>query len=45
MEPVADMNRSRDSLYFTVGMITGAGGNEKIAEQAPGSTDILTPWR
>ncbi|MDE5096495.1 MAG: NAD-binding protein [Trichodesmium sp. St11_bin5] len=31
-----------DSLYFTVGMITGAGGNEKIAEQAPGSIKIFT---
>ena len=31
-----------DSLYFTVGMITGAGGNEKIAEQAPGSVKIFT---
>ncbi|NET45234.1 TrkA family potassium uptake protein [Okeania sp. SIO2B3] len=31
-----------DSLYFTVGMITGAGGNEKIAEQAPGSIKVFT---
>ncbi|MGB3510858.1 MAG: NAD-binding protein [Microcoleaceae cyanobacterium] len=31
-----------DSLYFTVGMITGAGGNEKIAEQAPGSVKVFT---
>lgn len=31
-----------DSLYFSVGMITGAGGNEKVAEHAPDSIKIFT---
>ena len=31
-----------DALYFTVGMITGAGGNEEVAEQAPAIIKILT---
>ncbi|MEW5861758.1 MAG: NAD-binding protein [Cyanobacteriota bacterium] len=31
-----------DSLYFSVGMITGAGGNEKVAEHAPNSIKIFT---
>jgi voltage-gated potassium channel Kch/multidrug transporter EmrE-like cation transporter len=31
-----------DALYFSVGMITGAGGNEKVVEQAPDSIKIFT---
>jgi voltage-gated potassium channel Kch len=31
-----------DALYFSVGMITGAGGNEKVVEQAPNSVKIFT---
>jgi Trk K+ transport system NAD-binding subunit len=31
-----------DSLYFSVGMITGAGGQEKVAESAPPSIKIFT---
>lgn len=31
-----------DSLYFSVGMITGAGGNEKVAEAAPDSIKLFT---
>lgn len=31
-----------DSLYFSVGMITGAGGNEKVAEQSPEFIKIFT---
>ncbi|MBD2329457.1 NAD-binding protein [Alkalinema sp. FACHB-956] len=31
-----------DALYFSVGMITGAGGNERIAEQAPPSIKVFT---
>ncbi|NES81120.1 MAG: potassium channel protein [Moorea sp. SIO2B7] len=31
-----------DSLYFSVGMITGAGGQEQVAEQAPDSIKIFT---
>lgn len=31
-----------DSLYFSVGMITGAGGNEKVAETAPDSIKVFT---
>lgn len=31
-----------DSLYFSVGMITGAGGNEKVAESTPDSIKIFT---
>lgn len=38
-----DLNNSFvDSLYFSVGMITGAGGNEKVAENAPNSIKIFT---
>lgn len=31
-----------DAFYFSVGMITGAGGNEAIAEQAPASIKVFT---
>ncbi len=31
-----------DALYFSVGMITGAGGQEEVAEQAPDSIKIFT---
>ena len=31
-----------DSLYFSVGMITGAGGNEKVAESAPEVIKVFT---
>ncbi|MGK7914515.1 MAG: TrkA family potassium uptake protein [Prochloraceae cyanobacterium] len=31
-----------DALYFSVGMITGAGGEEAVAEQAPDSIKIFT---
>ncbi|MBE9128294.1 MULTISPECIES: potassium channel family protein [unclassified Coleofasciculus] len=31
-----------DALYFSVGMITGAGGQEKVAEQAPDSIKVFT---
>lgn len=31
-----------DALYFSVGMITGAGGNDKVAEQAPDSIKLFT---
>ena len=31
-----------DSLYFSVGMITGAGGKEEVAENAPDSIKIFT---
>ncbi|MBW4680268.1 MAG: NAD-binding protein [Microcoleus vaginatus WJT46-NPBG5] len=31
-----------DALYFSVGMITGAGGNEKVAEHAPESVKLFT---
>ncbi|OUC14404.1 MAG: potassium channel protein [Alkalinema sp. CACIAM 70d] len=31
-----------DALYFSVGMITGAGGNESIAEQAPPGIKVFT---
>ncbi|MEG4996393.1 potassium channel family protein [Microcoleus sp. B4-D4] len=31
-----------DSLYFSVGMITGAGGYEKVAEQAPENIKLFT---
>ncbi|MCD8486917.1 MAG: NAD-binding protein [Desertifilum sp.] len=31
-----------DSLYFSVGMITGAGGKEEVAEQSPDSIKLLT---
>ncbi|MDY6806102.1 MAG: NAD-binding protein [Cyanobacteriota bacterium] len=35
-------NNVVDSLYFSVGMITGAGGNEKVAERAPDSIKVFT---
>lgn len=31
-----------DSLYFSVGMITGAGGQEQVAEQSPAWIKIFT---
>ena len=31
-----------DALYFSVGMITGAGGNEAIAEHAPAIVKVFT---
>ena len=31
-----------DALYFSVGMITGAGGNEAVAEQAPNLVKLFT---
>ncbi len=31
-----------DALYFAVGMITGAGGNEKVVEHASNSVKIFT---
>ncbi|NET00760.1 MAG: potassium channel protein [Sphaerospermopsis sp. SIO1G2] len=31
-----------DALYFAVGMITGAGGNDKVVEEAPNSIKIFT---
>ncbi|MFB8791357.1 MAG: NAD-binding protein [Potamolinea sp.] len=31
-----------DALYFSVGMITGAGGQEQVAEHAPDSIKIFT---
>ncbi|MGF1457453.1 MAG: potassium channel family protein [Leptolyngbyaceae cyanobacterium] len=31
-----------DALYFTVGMLTGAGGHEEVAEQAPVAIKIFT---
>lgn len=31
-----------DALYFSVGMITGAGGNDKVAENAPNSIKLFT---
>lgn len=31
-----------DSLYFSVGMITGAGGNEQVVEHSPDSIKIFT---
>ncbi len=31
-----------DALYFSVGMITGAGGQEQIAEKAPGTIKVFT---
>ena len=31
-----------DALYFSVGMITGAGGQEQVAEKAPASIKIFT---
>ena len=31
-----------DSLYFSVGMITGAGGNEQVVEHSPDTIKIFT---
>ncbi len=31
-----------DALYFAVGMITGAGGNEKVAENSPDAIKVFT---
>lgn len=31
-----------DALYFSVGMITGAGGQEEVAEQSPASIKVFT---
>jgi len=31
-----------DALYFSVGMITGAGGNDKVVENAPNSVKLFT---
>ncbi|TAE56754.1 MAG: potassium channel protein [Nostocales cyanobacterium] len=31
-----------DALYFAVGMITGAGGNDKVVEEAPNSIKLFT---
>ena len=31
-----------DAMYFSVGMITGAGGNEKVAEQASDPIKVFT---
>jgi voltage-gated potassium channel Kch len=31
-----------DALYFSVGMITGAGGNDRVAENAPNSIKLFT---
>lgn len=31
-----------DSLYFSVGMLTGAGGHEKVAEKAPDTIKLFT---
>ncbi len=31
-----------DALYFSVGMITGAGGNESIAERSPSNIKMFT---
>ena len=40
---LTDFNISlADAIYFSVGMITGAGGNEKVAENAPNSIKIFT---
>jgi Trk K+ transport system NAD-binding subunit len=35
-------NSITDALYFSVGMITGAGGNEKVAENASETIKIFT---
>jgi len=38
-----DVNISAiDALYFAVGMITGAGGNDKVVENAPNSIKLFT---
>lgn len=31
-----------DALYFTVGMLTGAGGHEEVAEQSPAIVKVFT---
>ena len=31
-----------DALYFSVGLITGAGGNEEVVEQAPADIKLFT---
>ncbi len=31
-----------DALYFSVGMITGAGGQEQVAEKAPDTIKVIT---
>ncbi len=31
-----------DALYFSVGMMTGAGGNEQVVEKAPDSVKLFT---
>jgi Ion channel len=31
-----------DALYFSVGMITGAGGNEQVVEHSPDSIKVFT---
>jgi Trk K+ transport system NAD-binding subunit len=33
-----------DALYFSVGMITGAGGQEDVAEQAPAAIKLFTAF-
>ncbi len=33
-----------DAIYFSVGMITGAGGNESVAEQAPMAIKLFTAF-
>ncbi|MHC5831371.1 MAG: ion channel, partial [Nostoc sp.] len=39
----AELNVSAiDALYFSVGMITGAGGNDKVVENAPNSIKLFT---
>ncbi|MEM7581304.1 MAG: potassium channel family protein [Mastigocoleus sp.] len=39
----AELNMSVvDALYFSVGMITGAGGNERVIESAPKSIKLFT---
>lgn len=38
-----DLNTSAiDALYFSVGMITGAGGKEEVVEKAPDSIKLFT---
>jgi Trk K+ transport system NAD-binding subunit len=38
-----DLNTSWvDALYFAVGMITGAGGQEQVAEKAPATIKVFT---
>lgn len=33
-----------DALYFTVGMLTGAGGHEEVAEQSPVTIKVFTAF-